>query len=116
MIPISDWNGLRLILSETKLVGSISIGKFLVNTGETYYEPICSRRGPGMSQVRVRFAPSPTGYLDIGGVRTALLNWLFARHEKGVVVLRIVDIDVEGFTLEAIRAILDGLQWVGRGR
>ena len=66
-----------------------------------------------MSQVRVRFAPSPTGYLHIGGVRTALFNWLFARHEKGVFVLRIEDTDLERSTPEAIRAILDGLKWVG---
>lgn len=66
-----------------------------------------------MSVVRVRFAPSPTGYLHIGGVRTALFNWLFARHEKGVFVLRIEDTDRERSTPEAIRAILDGLKWVG---
>ncbi len=66
-----------------------------------------------MSQVRVRFAPSPTGYLHIGGVRTALFNWLFARHEKGAFILRIEDTDRERSTPEAIRAILDGLKWVG---
>lgn len=66
-----------------------------------------------MSQVRVRFAPSPTGYLHIGGVRTALFNWLFARHEKGVFILRIEDTDRERSTPEAIQAILDGLKWVG---
>src|SRR5437660_7100450 len=66
-----------------------------------------------MSPVRVRFAPSPTGYLHIGGVRTALFNWLFARHEKGVFILRIEDTDRERSTPEAIQAILDGLKWVG---
>ncbi len=66
-----------------------------------------------MSQVRVRFAPSPTGYLHVGGVRTALFNWLFARHEKGVFILRIEDTDRERSTPEAIQAILDGLKWVG---
>ncbi|HZC67522.1 MAG TPA: glutamate--tRNA ligase [Nitrospirales bacterium] len=66
-----------------------------------------------MSQVRVRFAPSPTGYLHIGGVRTALFNWLFARHEKGVFILRIEDSDRERSTPDAIQAILDGLKWVG---
>ena len=66
-----------------------------------------------MSQVRVRFAPSPTGYLHIGGVRTALFNWLFARHEKGVFILRIEDTDRERSTPGAIQAILDGLKWVG---
>src|SRR5438876_6591851 len=66
-----------------------------------------------MGPVRVRFAPSPTGYLHIGGVRTALFNWLFARHEKGVFILRIEDTDRERSTPEAIQAILDGLKWVG---
>lgn len=66
-----------------------------------------------MSQIRVRFAPSPTGYLHIGGVRTALFNWLFARHERGVFILRIEDTDRERSTPEAIQAILDGLKWVG---
>ena len=66
-----------------------------------------------MSQVRVRFAPSPTGYLHIGGVRTALFNWLFARHEKGRFILRIEDTDRERSTPEAIQAILDGMKWVG---
>ena len=66
-----------------------------------------------MNQVRVRFAPSPTGYLHIGGVRTALFNWLFARHEKGVFILRIEDTDRARSTPEAIQAILDGMKWVG---
>ncbi|MEK6694710.1 MAG: glutamate--tRNA ligase family protein, partial [Nitrospirota bacterium] len=66
-----------------------------------------------MNQARVRFAPSPTGYLHIGGVRTALFNWLFARHEKGVFILRIEDTDRARSTPEAIQAILDGMKWVG---
>lgn len=66
-----------------------------------------------MSQVKVRFAPSPTGYLHIGGVRTALFNWLFARREKGTFILRIEDTDQSRSTDEAIQAILDGMRWVG---
>ena len=66
-----------------------------------------------MSNVRVRFAPSPTGYLHIGGVRTALFNWLYARHEGGKFILRIEDTDRSRSTEEAIQAILDGMQWVG---
>jgi glutamyl-tRNA synthetase len=66
-----------------------------------------------MSQVRVRFAPSPTGLLHIGGVRTALFNWLFARQQKGVFVLRIEDTDQGRSTDESIQAILEGLKWVG---
>ncbi len=70
-------------------------------------------KGEPMGKVRVRFAPSPTGYLHIGGVRTALFNWLFARHHKGTFILRIEDTDQERSTDEAIQAILDGMQWVG---
>ena len=66
-----------------------------------------------MSQVRVRFAPSPTGYLHIGGVRTALFNWLYARHHRGAFILRIEDTDQSRSTEEAITAILEGMRWVG---
>ena len=66
-----------------------------------------------MSEVRVRFAPSPTGYLHIGGARTALFNWLFARHHGGKLVLRIEDTDRARNTEEAARAIYDGLHWLG---
>jgi glutamyl-tRNA synthetase len=66
-----------------------------------------------MSQVKVRFAPSPTGYLHIGGVRTALFNWLFARREQGTFILRIEDTDQSRSTDEAIQAIIDGMRWVG---
>jgi len=66
-----------------------------------------------MSEIRVRFAPSPTGYLHIGGVRTALFNWLFARHHKGKFILRIEDTDQERSTDESINAILEGLNWLG---
>ncbi len=62
---------------------------------------------------RVRFAPSPTGYLHIGGARTALFNWLWARRHGGVFVLRIEDTDQERSTPESVKAILDGLQWLG---
>lgn len=66
-----------------------------------------------MAQVRVRFAPSPTGFLHIGGVRTALFNWLFARQQKGVFILRIEDTDQSRSTDESIQAIIDGMKWVG---
>ncbi|HMV59027.1 MAG: glutamate--tRNA ligase [Nitrospira sp.] len=65
-----------------------------------------------MSQVRVRFAPSPTGFLHIGGVRTALFNWLFARQQNGVFILRIEDTDQDRSTDASIQAILDGMRWV----
>ena len=66
-----------------------------------------------MSDVRVRFAPSPTGYLHIGGARTALFNWLFARHHGGKFVLRIEDTDSKRNTEEAMAAIYEGLEWLG---
>ena len=66
-----------------------------------------------MNQVRVRFAPSPTGLLHIGGVRTALFNWLFARQQKGVFILRIEDTDQSRSTDESIQAIIEGMKWVG---
>src|SRR5262245_26994980 len=62
---------------------------------------------------RVRFAPSPTGFLHIGGARTALFNWLYARHTGGVFVLRIEDTDVARNTQQAVDVILDGLRWLG---
>ena len=63
--------------------------------------------------VVTRFAPSPTGYLHIGGARTALFNWLYARHHGGKMLLRIEDTDRQRSTTEAIDAILDGLKWLG---
>ena len=62
---------------------------------------------------RVRFAPSPTGYLHVGGARTALFNWLFARRHGGVFVLRIEDTDVERSSADMVEGILDGLRWLG---
>ena len=66
-----------------------------------------------MSQVVTRFAPSPTGFLHIGGARTALFNWLYARHHGGKFLLRIEDTDVKRSTPEAVAAIFDGLSWLG---
>ena len=63
--------------------------------------------------VRVRFAPSPTGYLHVGGARTALFNWLFARHLGGTMILRVEDTDAERNQPELVEGILHGLQWLG---
>ena len=63
--------------------------------------------------VRTRFAPSPTGYLHIGGVRTALFNWLLARQAGGQFILRIDDTDAKRNVAEALQPILDGFQWLG---
>ncbi|MDZ4050384.1 MAG: glutamate--tRNA ligase [Limnobacter sp.] len=62
--------------------------------------------------VRTRFAPSPTGYLHLGGARTALYSWAFARHHKGQFILRVEDTDVERSTPEAVQAIMDGMAWL----
>ncbi|EEF60240.1 glutamate--tRNA ligase [Pedosphaera parvula] len=64
-------------------------------------------------KVRVRFAPSPTGFLHIGGARTALFNWLYARHTGGTFILRIEDTDAARNTQEAVEVILNGLRWLG---
>ena len=66
-----------------------------------------------MSEVRVRFAPSPTGYLHIGGARTALFNWLFARKMGGKLILRIEDTDIERLKEDSVSQIITSLQWLG---
>ncbi|PKO48095.1 MAG: glutamate--tRNA ligase [Betaproteobacteria bacterium HGW-Betaproteobacteria-4] len=66
-----------------------------------------------MKPVRTRFAPSPTGFLHIGGARTALFSWAYARRHGGAFILRIEDTDVARSTPEAVQAILDGMQWLG---
>jgi glutamyl-tRNA synthetase len=74
----------------------------------SFSTPPISPAGP-----RVRFAPSPTGYLHVGGARTALFNWLFARHHGGTLVLRIEDTDLERSTAEMVEGILQGMRWLG---
>ena len=66
-----------------------------------------------MTAPRVRFAPSPTGYLHVGGARTALFNWLYARNVNGTLILRIEDTDFERSTSEMVDGILQGLTWLG---
>jgi|SRR5579871_3750422 len=78
------------------------------NAGQTYASIMTDNKKP-----IVRFAPSPTGYLHIGGARTALFNWLFARHTGGSFLLRIEDTDRERSTPEAVEAILKGMEWLG---
>ena len=69
--------------------------------------------GSSSDAVRVRFAPSPTGYLHVGGARTALFNWLFARNQGGTFILRVEDTDTERNRPELVEGILDGLRWLG---
>src|SRR5919205_112079 len=71
------------------------------------------RRKRMADQVRVRFAPSPTGYLHVGGARTALFNWLYARRHGGTFVLRIEDTDVERSSTDMVTGILDAMAWLG---
>ena len=66
-----------------------------------------------MTMIRTRFAPSPTGFLHIGGARTALFAWAYARHHAGRFILRIEDTDLVRSTPEAVQAILDGMRWLG---
>src|SRR5262249_13105085 len=82
----------------------------------------CARSCRGFTEIervsenppaRVRFAPSPTGYLHVGGARTALFDWLFARKQNGVFILRIEDTDVERSSEEMTRGILDAMTWLG---
>ncbi len=68
---------------------------------------------PTSSSVRTRFAPSPTGYLHLGGARTALFSWAFARHHGGTFILRVEDTDLARSTPQAVQAILDGMDWLG---
>src|ERR1700731_4761439 len=76
-----------------------------------YFRPIMSPAS--QDAPRLRFAPSPTGYLHIGGVRTALFNWLWARKTGGAFVLRIEDTDQDRSTEESVAVIVDSLSWLG---
>ena len=83
---------------------------------ESAHREVAGRRGLGQTRTvkpRVRFAPSPTGFLHIGGARTALFNWLYARHTGGTFILRIEDTDAARNTQEAVNVILNGLRWLG---
>ena len=64
-------------------------------------------------EVIVRFPPSPTGYLHIGGARTAIYNWLYARKTGGKLILRIEDTDAERSSIESIQGIIESLEWLG---
>lgn len=88
----------------------ISIRSFLIPSLKTY---LCKKIKAMSKQVRVRFAPSPTGPLHIGGVRTALFNYLFAKQNKGVFYLRIEDTDQTRFVPEAEAYIFKALEWLG---
>src|SRR5579863_4754318 len=87
---------------------------------EDSHAKVCSK--PAATEIkafeqsmRVRFAPSPTGYLHIGSARTFIFNWLYARHNQGTTILRIDDTDVERNTQTSLRSIFDGLKWLDLG-
>jgi glutamyl-tRNA synthetase len=83
--------------------------KFAPQTQPTTMES----QNKAISGVRVRFAPSPTGYLHVGGARTALFNWLFVRQQHGTMILRVEDTDAERNKPELVQGIIDGLSWLG---
>src|SRR5262245_6773271 len=87
----------------------------LVLCGRDFSRPFPPPDKPLSMTVVTRFAPSPTGYLHIGGARTALFNWLYARRHGGTYLLRIEDTDRARSTPEATAAILEGLNWLGLG-
>ncbi len=93
-----------------RLQPALMSGPLLIEGAQNVNLP---RRALPMSQIVTRFAPSPTGYLHVGGARTALFNWLYAKRFGGKFLLRIEDTDRERSTDTAVDAILDGLHWLG---
>ena len=75
--------------------------------------PATQSADAGAKEVRVRFAPSPTGYLHVGGARTALFNWLYAKNIGGKLILRVEDTDAARSTRESEEAVLTDLKWLG---
>jgi glutamyl-tRNA synthetase len=92
-------------------LSSITLSYYI--SGKGPFIAMSDNAGGTKRGVRVRFAPSPTGYLHVGGARTALFNWLFARRSGGTLILRIEDTDVERNKPELVNGILEGLQWLG---
>lgn len=89
------------------------VNYILTGQEEVFYNGSTVKKNRGIMAVVVRFAPSPTGFLHIGGARTALFNWLYARHMGGKFLLRIEDTDRERSTQQAIEAIFQSLEWLG---
>ena len=101
-LPVTDNN-----------LGNIANENALGNNSRSDDAGLVRDRGHDRARYRGRFAPSPTGFLHIGGARTALFNWLYARRRGGKMLLRIEDTDRERSTDEAVRVILDGMRWLG---
>ncbi len=109
---MDDGGGVPIWLTSSRMdlrFGAASIPHTTLSRSPRTIEEVLYMTTP----VRVRFAPSPTGYLHVGGARTALFNWLFARGKEGVFVLRIEDTDRERSTDESTRVILEGMTWLG---
>src|SRR5262250_2663428 len=91
-----------------------TLPRMIEGHGTSTQARFCYHQGmAGNDKVRVRFAPSPTGQLHIGNVRTALFNWLFARQKRGTFILRIEDPDVERSEARYAAQLLDDLKWLG---
>src|SRR5438477_5581077 len=114
VIPVSCSGIDGLSAKSARSKEGFSYSRFLIYTTAPAACPLCWRPKFAMTDsVVTRFAPSPTGFLHIGGARTALFNWLYARGRGGKMLLRIEDTDRERSTDPAIAAILDGLTWLG---
>src|SRR3954462_12325516 len=114
VIPVSCSGIDGLSAKSARSKEGFSYSPFLIYTTAPAACPLCWRPVVAMTDsVVTRFAPSPTGFLHIGGARTALFNWLYARGRAGKMLLRIEDTDRERSTQPAIAAILDGLKWLG---
>src|SRR5881392_1066054 len=114
VIPVSCSGIDGLSAKSARSKEGFSYSRFLIYTTAPAACPLCWRPVVAMTNTVVtRFAPSPTGFLHIGGARTALFNWLYARGRDGKMLLRIEDTDRERSTEPAIAAILDGLKWLG---
>src|ERR1700730_16950876 len=125
--PVSAATGSAVILVSSSGINGLSAKSALSKEGFSYarfllYTLRAVRAYPAFptiatmtAQIVTRFAPSPRGFLHIGGARTALFNWLYARGRSGKMLLRIEDTDRESSTQAAIDAILDELNWLGIG-
>src|SRR3954452_1031193 len=114
VIPVSCSGIDGLSAKSARCKEGFSYTRFLIYSTAPRASPLCQRPIPVMTDsVVTRFAPSPTGFLHIGGARTALFNWLYARKKGGKMLLRVEDTDRERSTEPAIAAILDGLKWLG---
>src|SRR6266571_3331214 len=110
----ADGNAFRLVLAQSFVLLDAASDGTVTSSLVTNGMAVSPSSSAGITtKPRVRFAPSPTGYLHVGGARTALFNWLFARHFEGTLVLRIEDTDLERSTPEMVEGILQGLQWLG---